>query len=444
MKVHFLGLGGAGLSALAGWMVEHGHEVSGCDLAVNRRIKSLLAKGVQYEKDNSPEHITDDLDWLIHPNIDQSHPEIQAAKEKGVKASTYFQALGEVTKDYFTIAISGAHGKTTTTSMINTLFEEAGRDINVIVGEGVYRCGKEKIFLVEACEYKEQFLSLYPDVLVVTNIAYDHPDYYDSIEETVDAFKKLIGQMKESGLLIGYCNDKRVLKLIEFAKERGLQTKVYGEELISYRPKGWGSVSEINYDDQERMIALDLPGKHNVYNALASIEVGVSQGVDLDKAIAGLSAFSGCRLRLEKVGEIDETPVILDYGHHPDQIKAVLSALNDSYPEKKIGAVFEPHQYERTWQLLDKFGVCWTGIEKLFLLPIYKVKGRESKEALAEVSAEKLKGRIEAANKNVELIENYQNLWTTLEQVAEKFDLIVVFGAGPVSNFVRQKFSDEG
>jgi UDP-N-acetylmuramate--alanine ligase len=252
MKVHFLGLGGAGLSALAGWMTEKGYQVSGCDVDVNVRIEPLLEKGVKFNKGNSLDHVAEDLDWLIHPNIDQSHPEIQTAKDKGIKTSTYFEALGEATKDYKTIAVSGAHGKTTTTSMINRLFEKAGRDINVIVGEGVYRYGREKIFLVEACEYKKQFLSLWPDVLVITNIAYDHPDVYDSIEDTVGAFKELIDQMKDDGLVIGYCNDNRVGELIEFAKDEGLSTKLYGEELISYQPKTWGSVSEINFDGEER------------------------------------------------------------------------------------------------------------------------------------------------------------------------------------------------
>lgn len=442
MKVHFLGLGGAGLSALAGWMVEHNHQVSGCDVAVNARIEPLLKKGVQFYQGNSPNHIDEDLDWLVYPNIDQSHPEIQAAKRKGLKTSTYFQALGEVTKDYYTIAVSGAHGKTTTTSMLKTLFEQAGRDVNAIIGEGIYHHGEENIFIVEACEYKKQFLSLHPDVLVVTNIAYDHPDFYGSIEDVVEAFKELIGQMKNGGLIVGYCNDRRVGELLEYAETKGLQTKMYGEELISYQPRGWGSVSEIDFDGKERVLSLDLPGKHNVYNALAALEVAVSQGIKIDKAIKGLSLFSGCRLRLEKIGEIEKTPIILDYGHHPDQIEAVLSSLKDAYPEKKIVAVFEPHQYERTWQLLDRFGTCWTGIDKLYLLPIYKVKGRESEQALAGVSAEKIKNKSSKHGSNVELFENKESMWKKLNQEVDDFDLVVVFAAGPLSNFIRQKFNE--
>jgi UDP-N-acetylmuramate--alanine ligase len=440
MKIHFLGLGGAGLSALAGWMADQGYRVSGCDLEPNVRIKPLIEKGVEFKKGNSPDHITDDLDWLVHPNIDQSHPEIEAAKNKGIKTLTYFDALGEVTKNYFTIAVSGAHGKTTTTSMLKTLFKQADRDVNAIIGEGFYCSGRENVFIVEACEYKKQFLSLNPDVLVITNIAYDHPDFYDSIEDTVSAFKELINQVKRDGMVIGFSQDKRVIELIRFSKDKGLKTKLYGEELIDYQPRGWGSVSKIDFDGKERLLALDLPGKHNVYNALAALEVGISQGVDLDKAIAGLSSFSGCRLRLEKVGEIKDTPLILDYGHHPDQIEAVLSSLKDAYPDKKIAVVFEPHQYERTWQLFERFGTCWPGIEKLYLLPIYKVKGRESKQALAEVSSEKIQKKIVTEGINVELFKNNNRMWEKLNREIDKFDLVVVFAAGPLSNFVRCQF----
>ncbi len=444
MKVHILGLGGAGLSALAGWMVDKGYQVSGCDVGINARIEPLLKKGVEFKKVNSPSHISDDLDWLIHPNIDQSHSEIQTAKEKGLKTSTYFQALGEITKDYFTIAIAGAHGKTTTTSMLKTLFEQAGKKVNVIVGEGGYSYSdsEEKIFIVEACEYKKQFLSLKPDILVVTNIAYDHPDFYQSIDDVSAAFQQLISRMKPGGLVIGYCHDQRVVELMKFAQSQDLETKMYGEELITYQPNGWGSVSEINFDGQDRTLSLNVPGKHNVYNALAGMEVAVSQGIKIDKAIKGLSLFSGCRLRLEKSGEINKTPVILDYGHHPDQIKAVLLSLTDAYPRKKIAAVFEPHQYERTWQLLDRFGTCWQGVDKLYLVPIYKVKGRESPQALEAVSDEKIKKEIKKKAINVELFKNNQEMWRNLKKESANFDLIIVFAAGPLSDFFRQKFND--
>ncbi len=441
MKVHFLGLGGAGLSALAGWMADQGHQVSGCDLEPNVRIKPLIEKGVEFKKGNSPDHITDDLDWLVHPNIDQSHPEIKLAKTKGIKTLTYFEALGEVTKDYFTIAVSGAHGKTTTTSMLMTLFKQANRDVNVIVGEGFYCSGKENVFIVEACEYKKQFLSLKPDVLVITNIAYDHPDFYDSIEATVSAFKELINQVNYDGMVIGFSQDKRVVELIRFAKDKGLKTKLYGEELVDYQPRGWGSVSKIDFDGKERLLALDLPGKHNVYNALAALEVGVSRGIDLDKAIAGLSHYSGCRLRLEKIGEINNTPVILDYGHHPDQIKAVMSCLRDIYPEGRIAAVFEPHQYERVWQLADELGSSWSNADQVYLLPIYRVKGRESEQALSGVNSSILSQKIKKNKTKVDQIKDYKSLWKVINREAENFDIIVVLSAGPVSNFIRDKFN---
>ncbi len=439
MKVHFLGIGGAGLSALAGWMVDNGYQVGGCDVDANQRVKPLLDKGVDFSKGNSPDHISSDLDWLIHPNIDQSHEEIQAAKNKGVETSTYFQALGKVTSGYQTIAVSGAHGKTTTTLMIKTILEKLGKEPNAIIGEGIYCHGNSDLFVVEACEYKSQFLSLKPDILIINNIAYDHPDCYDSIEEVREAFEQLISQMKKGSWVIGYDQDRLVKQVLKKAKGKALKIDTFGQEVIGFNPKGWGSDSILKLQGRKVKLHLDLPGKHNVLNASAAIKAVTKLGLKPQEAAGALRGFSGCRRRLEKIGQVGQAVLIDDYGHHPDQISAVLDCLRGVYPDQRLVAVFEPHQYERTWQLFNQFTRVWDKVDKLYLLPIYKIKGRESKDALEGVSIEKLFKALKEKGVNVELEKEKSAMLEHLNQEGENAKAIIVFSAGPFSDFLRQQ-----
>jgi len=386
MRVHILGIGGAGLSALAGWMKDKGDVVSGCDLNENQRIPALREKGIEITIGNSRDHIANNLDWLIIPNIDQNHPEIIAAKNKGIKVSTYFQALGEITTDYFTVAVSGAHGKTTTTLMVKTIFEKLGKKVNAIVGEGIYSYAKSNIFIVEACEYKKQFLSFSPDILLITNIAHDHPDFYKNKQDVVSAFIQLVKKINNSGLVIGFYDDDSVATVLAKAKEFGLKTQTYGQQLIKFKPDGWGSRSTLKFANQILSLSLSLPGKHNVFNAIGALKIAKALGLNLTDAAQSLGDFTGCRRRMEKIGQIGKAVVIDDYGHHPDQIQAVISSVRDVYPKEQIVVFFEPHQYERTWQLMNQFSSIWQQIDRLYLLPIYQVKGRESTAALAGVS----------------------------------------------------------
>ncbi len=442
MRVHFLGIGGAGLSALAGWMNDKGYQVSGCDVAVNERTKPLIEKGVKFFEGNSREHVKKGVDWLIFPNINQSHPEIVEAKKQGIKTSTYFEALGEAVSDYFTIAVCGAHGKTTTTLMIKTILEQIGRDPNAIIGEGIYRSGTSDIFVVEACEYKKQFLSLKPDLLVITNIAYDHPDCYQSKEDTLKAFIRLVSQMKKGSLVIGYVKDPYVKKVLAKAREQGKKTQEYGEEIEKFQPKKWGSESVVKFGSSEFKLELKVPGKHNVFNALAAIRATAGVKVAPGQAVKALASFTGCSRRLERMGKIGRAVVINDYGHHPDQIKAVISALRSVFSKERLIAVFEPHQYERTWRLFDQLVTCWQGVDKLILLPIYYVKGRESKEAVEGVNIKEVKKGIVAHGVKVKLLENYQELWDEFKKEGQTACVIIVLSAGPIDTFLKgQKFS---
>ncbi len=440
MKVHILGLGGAGLSALAGWMVEAGYEVSGCDVAANERVKPLIEKGIRFSQGNSVDHIKDDLDWLIHPNIDQSHPEIQAAKDQDIETSTYFEALGKVTSDYQTIAVAGAHGKTTSTLILKTIMENLGKKANAIVGEGNYSYADSGLFIVEACEYKRQFLSLKPDILVITNISYDHPDCYDSIDGVQEAFEQLVSQMDEDSWVIGGDQDARVKKVLKKATDLGLKTDTFGHEIETFQGQGWGSSSTLSLNGKKVKLHLDMPGKHNVLNALGAIKALEKIGINQQQAADALAGFSGARRRLEKIGQLNKAVLIDDYGHHPEQIQAVLNALRDVYSKERLVAVFEPHQYERTWQLFDQFTQVWDKIDKLYLLPIYKIKGRESKEALEGVSIEKLYQALKNKEINVELVKDKKKLFGALKQKeADKAEAIIVFSAGPFSDFLRQQ-----
>jgi len=438
MKIHILGIGGAGLSALAGWMMEKGYEVSGCDLVENQRIIDLGEKGIQIIIGNSKDHIIDDLEWLVIPNIDQNHPEIIAAKDNGVKVSTYFEALGEITTDCFTVAISGAHGKTTTTLMIKTVLERLSKKANVIVGEGIYSYSDSNIFVVEACEYKKQFLSFSPDILLITNIAHDHPDFYKNEQEVVAAFVELVKKVKKNGLVIGFYNDNNIKTVLNKAKEIGLKTQDYGQQITEFRPDGWGSKSVVEIGGQILDLSLSLPGKHNVFNAVGALKIANALDLNLVDAAKSLADFTGCRRRMEKVGQIGKAVVIDDYGHHPDQLEAVMRSIRDVYPRDRIVAFFEPHQYERTWQLIEQFSSCWQQTDKLYLLPIYKVKGRESEQALSGVDQKKLADKIAKKGVDVEMVGDYNQIEPILKKEGKISSAIIVFSAGPLSDHLRQ------
>lgn len=380
MKIHFIGIGGIGVSALAQYYLGKGSEVFGSDITESEITKDLKKKGaVIFIGPNSAENIKD-YDLVIHsPAVKENNPEIIEAEMRGIKILSYPRALGELTKEYTTIAVSGTHGKSTTTAMISLVLIEAGLDPTVIVGTKLkefnnsnFRMGRSEYLVIEACEHEESFLQYWPKIIVVTNIEEDHLDYYINIENINKAFNEFVSHLKKDGILI--------------------KTK---ETLVNTDKKTINYSLEDKKEVEKLKEIIKIPGEHNILDALAALKVARVLNIKDDVAFKALSQYAGSWRRFE-VTQLPGFILIDDYAHHPTEILATLKGAREKYTDKKIFCVFQPHQYQRTYLLFDDFVRIFKEvmenklIDKLFLIDIYDVAGRESEEAKEKVSSKKL------------------------------------------------------
>lgn len=377
MKIHFVGIGGIGVSALAQYYLLNGHDVSGEDVVSKGEIiEKLKEMGVNISK-------VDSCDLVIYsPAVDRNQIKIKAPK-----IMSYPEALGEISKKYFTIAISGTHGKSTTTAMLSLILIEAGLDPTVIVGTKLkefngsnFRMGHSQYLIIEACEHEASFLNYHPDIGVVLNIEADHLDYYQNIEKIREAFAVFESQ------------SKKVIKNVPMIND----------------------------------LKMNVPGLHNKLNASFAVAVAREIGISDEVSFRAISKFSGTWRRFDE--HIYNNLIIIDdYAHHPTEILATIKSVREKYPDKKIYCFFQPHQHQRTFLLLndfvDAFNQSLKIIDKLFLIDIYGVCGRESKD---------IKINSQEIAKMVEGLEYIKK-----EDVSKKIneaDVVIFMGAGDIYN----------
>lgn len=394
--VGFIGIGGIGISALARLCLSKGMRVWGInDEESHQTLDPLRALGA----DISLERKIQDADLYVYSDawLYRGPELIQEAKTRG-KTLSYFEALGEFSKGYDVIAISGTHGKTTVTAMVGEILAYAGLDPTVVVGSfvrsfgGNFRNGKGEYFVVEADEYMRHFLNFSPYVSAVINLEPDHLDYYKDIEDIQGAFKEFISRTKEfvvcSNDVVPLAQGKKVL---------------YPEEYLQEVPK------------------LKVPGVHNRHNA--SVAYALSRGLGIDDAVIkeALSLFEGTARRLEKKGVTQEGAIVYDdYAHHPTEIRASIQALKEEYPDKKLTVVFQPHLYSRTKALFEDFATAFTGADDVYILPIYFA--REDMDE--SVSSERLAGKMGAR------APSFEEAKELLKGKLDGDDILVTMGAG--------------
>ena len=399
MKIHLIGIGGIGVSALAQYYLSKGHQVSGSDLVTSEITDFLKEKGIEILIGNNAENIKKDFDLVVHsPAVKEDNPEYKKAKEFGIKTQSYPEALGELTKQYCTIAVAGAHGKSTTTAMIALILTKAGLDPTVIVGTKVkefgnsnFRKGNGRFLVIEACEYDSSFLSYSPKIIVVTNVDKEHLDYFKTFENVKKAFRDFIVRLPKDGFLVFNKDNKFIPKI------KNPKFKTVGYSLKQKESKKIKSI-------------LRVPGEHNVSNALAALQTARVVGIPDIISVKALSEFSGTWRRFEtkqaKVNDKQIT-VISDYAHHPNEISATLKAAREKYTKQKIWCIFQPHQHQRTYYLFNDFvktfrkaclPVGKAKINKIIITDIYDVAGRETKSINEEVSSEKLVKKINRKN----------------------------------------------
>ncbi len=418
-KAHFIGIAGIGVSALAQYFKSEGLAVSGSDLS---DCHSLINKKIKIYKKHSPSNIKKDTDIVIYSNaILKNNSELLKAKEMNIKIMSYPEALGHLTKKYFTIAVSGTHGKSTTTAMISSIMISAGMDPTVIIGTKIkslnnnnFRKGKSKYLLIEADEYKEALLHYYPEIAVINNIEEDHLDYYKDINHIISTFKKYIKNNIKNNTLIVNKDDDNIKKIL----------KTYKKKPISFSLK----------DRDVKKIKLKVPGEHNIYNALASLSVAKKLKINKETALSALSKFTGTWRRFEvkdiNIKENVKIKVINDYAHHPTAVHATIRAAQEKYKNKKIFLVFQPHQYERTYRLFNKFQKALSNhmLEKIIITDIYSVKGRESSTIKKKVNSQMLTKGVA----NAIYIKNEKGVYEYLLKNLQNKNILIIMGAGDI------------
>ena len=413
-NIHFIGIGGIGMSSLARFFVQEKKTVTGSDASTSIVIEGLQNLGIEISLEQGEQNIQSDTDIFVYTEaIADDNEELIAARATGKPVINYFQALGLVANPYYLIVVAGTHGKTTTTAMLTDIFEAAEKDPTAIIGslraktKSNYRAGKSKYAIVEACEYKRDFLTLTPDVLVITNIEHEHVDYYSTLEDTQSAFRELISNVHETGVVIANPHDPTVAPVLQDCP-----------------------VSVVDYT---KYLDLDLqlyaPGIHNLQNAAAARAVAEHEQISTTTSCTALEEFTGTWRRFEFKGEVNNSPVYDDYAHHPTAIIMTLKGVREMFPKKKIIAVFQPHTFSRTKGLFEAFARSFQFADEVIIAPIYGAR----EENTSAVSSRELAVKALEFNKNVQYIDSFDKIESAIRTITNDKSLVIVMGAGPIT-----------
>ena len=406
--VHFIGIGGSGLSAIARLLLESGYSVSGSDRALSPFADEIRKAGARVYIGHHPRNIGG-ADWVVKSSaVADDNPEVQAAGRTGIPVYKRADFLGQLMADKTGIAIAGTHGKTTTTAMTAWVLHELGREPSFIVGSvmnnlGVNaRAGKGKLFVIEADEYDNMFLGLKPQIAVVTSVEHDHPDFFPTPESMYSAFEKFVDLLPADGTLIAGVEDMGAASLIAHARK-------LGKNVVSYSVQGEMTINSPNWVQASRLkpnyrggfdfiasssmgdkgestaVSLQVPGEHNVRNALAVLAIIDLLGLSFEKAVKALSEFTGTARRFQLRGEVNGISIIDDYAHHPTEIKATLAGARARYPERRLWAVWQPHTYSRTQKLFLEFARAFKDANEVIVTDVYAAREQQQDFTSAEI-----------------------------------------------------------
>jgi UDP-N-acetylmuramate--alanine ligase len=399
-RIHLIGIGGSGLSAIARVLLEMGHMVSGSDRAESSFTRDLQSAGVTVHIGHSPKNITGAGLVVRSSAIPDDNPEVQAARTAGIPVLKRAEFLDSLMEGKTCIAIAGTHGKTTTSAMIAWVLSALDQDPSFIVG-GVLtnlgtnaHYGKGSAFVIEADEYDRMFLGLHPAIEVVTNIEHDHPDCYPTLADLQAAFMEFVQHLSTDGTLIACAEDPGAYALLSQAEQIGKTVFVYGlkpttgkarqtetfTDVFTVNGKG-GFTFSASILGESAKVELMIPGKHNILNALAALTVARHLNLPLPEAAKALGQFTGTGRRFEVRGEANGITVIDDYAHHPTEIQATLAAARYRYPHSPIWVVWQPHTYTRTQMLLNDFANSFGNADEVIVTEIYAA--REPKQVFS-------------------------------------------------------------
>lgn len=439
LKVHFVGIGGISMSGLAETLLHYGYWVSGSDSHPSEIIDRLISKGAHIQIGHDAANVLG-ADLVVYTAaVKWDNPELMKAKELNIPVVDRAEFLGQLMKQYkYGIAVSGTHGKTTTTSLIAIIMDNAKLDPTVMVGGevdalgGNVRPGKSPYFVTEACEYVESFLKLYPYIGLILNVDADHLDYYTGIDHIISSFSKFVDLIPKDGYLIVSSDDDNAMKSAALAKCNiitfGLRSNAdWTVKNISYNDMGCGQFDVYYKEAFFSSFKLNIPGEHNISNALCSIACAEIFDISTDVIKKSFLEFHGTHRRFESKGKFDGVAVIDDYAHHPTEIKATLSAVKN-YPHNKLWCVFQPHTYSRTAKLLDEFSHAFNNTDNLIITDIYAAREKDT----GEVSSKILSDKVRAQGVNVEYISSFEDIVSYVKRNAAPGDVVITMGAGDV------------
>ncbi len=412
--VYFIGIGGIGISAIARLMLEEGKKVYGSDRdssKVTEELEKVGAKIYIGQKKENIDQIKEKINLFVYTvAIPEDSPELIAAKASGSPLRTYPQMLGLVSKDKYTIAISGTHGKTTTTAMVAKILIDAGLDPTVIVGSLLdkntnFISGKSKYLVVEADEYKKSFHNLYPSILLINNLDEDHLDFYKDLADIQDSFAEVAKKLPTDGFLITNTDDDHVAPVLRHTKAK-----------------------VIAYQNEKLLVSLKMPGEHNRSNARAALTVALSLGIDRNVAQKSLSEFGGVWRRFEYKGTTFSGVIVYDdYAHNPQKVRALLSGAREYFgKDRRIIVVFQPHLFSRTKQLFQQFVEAFVDADIIILAPIFPA--REAFDPT--ISSEMLAAEISKNHSNIHSFKTLDEIEAYLSTILKKDDVLITVGAG--------------
>jgi len=445
--IHFVGIGGIGMSGIAEVMNILGYQVQGSDVAESYVIEGLRQRGIDVRIGHCPENLDGAAVVVISSAIKRGNPEVEAAYERRIPVVRRAEMLAELMRLKSTVAVAGTHGKTTTTSMVAALLDAGGIDPTVINGGIINaygsnaRLGSSDWMVVEADESDGSFLRLDGTIAVVTNIDPEHLDHYGSFEKVKDAYVEFVENVPFYGAALLCVDHPEVQTIIPRLRDRRIvtygfaaQADIRGDNVVPFSGGNRFDVTVRDRNDQLRTIEsveLPMPGRHNVQNALAAIGVALELGIPDDVIVTGFSRFGGVKRRFTRVGEVDGATIIDDYGHHPVEIRAVLAAARES-AEGRVIAVVQPHRYSRLHALMDEFQGAFNDADIVYVAPVYPA----GEEPIEGVDADALvEGLKERGHRAVKAVESADDLARQLRDVAAGGDMVICLGAGDITRW---------
>ncbi|NLJ88806.1 MAG: UDP-N-acetylmuramate--L-alanine ligase [Epulopiscium sp.] len=441
-KVHFIGIGGISMSGLAEILLDKGFEVSGSDIKSSKITKHLENLGINIYLGHSSSNIENDVDFVIYTAaINSDNPELIEAQKRNLIVLDRAELLGEIMSNYpYSIAVSGTHGKTTTTSMLSYILLEAKKDPTISIGGivdaigGNIKIGQSDYFITEACEYCDSFLKFYPHMAIILNMEEDHLDYFKDINHIRKSFTNFAKNISKEGALIingdienlSLILDEIKCKVVTFGTDPN--RVMWTAANIEYNEKACGKFDLFYQGKKMGKITLNVPGVHNIYNALAACAATYELNISIDDIINGLYKYKGTNQRFEIKGNLKGITIVDDYAHHPTEIKATLEVAKH-YPHNTLWCVFQPHTYTRTKIFLKEFAQALKEADKIILTDIYAAREKD----LGEIHSKDLQKELARIGKESYYFSDFDSVENFILENCIPGDLLITMGAGDVN-----------